>query len=59
MSFRRKFPLNRIVPILCMILGFGILTYALTWLVTPAQAAPSRPAEWPRVDGRQNRHVVR
>jgi nitrate/TMAO reductase-like tetraheme cytochrome c subunit len=50
MSFRRKFPLIRIVPILCMILGFGILTYALTWLVAPAQAASSRQDDQPSND---------
>jgi len=50
MSFRRKFPLTRIIPILCMILGFGILAYTLTLVVAPVQAAPTFQDDKPSND---------
>jgi len=41
MSLRNNIPSNRLIPIFSVILGLGILAYALASFVTPAQAAPA------------------
>ena len=40
MSHRKKFPPIRLISIFSMLLGLGILIYALVYFVTPARAAP-------------------
>jgi hypothetical protein len=47
MSLRKKFYPPRFILILSLLLGLGILLYALAALTTPAQAAPAPQAERP------------
>jgi predicted CXXCH cytochrome family protein len=42
MSYRKSVITPRILPILSMVLGLGIVAYTLAWHAVPAQAAPAQ-----------------
>lgn len=50
MSFRKPSPAPRLIPILCTVLGAGILAYAFASYISPAQAAPSAQEDQPSND---------
>ena len=50
MSFRRKIPSARFFPIICLVLGLGIIAYALASYTEPAQAAPALQDDKPSND---------